>query len=56
MAPTLQLNIVIADVGALAVPVGEATRGTRAAWRHGHFAPKFAPDHRNFGAGRVGLI
>jgi hypothetical protein len=54
MAPAFQLYIVTADFGALAVPIGEAARGTRAAWRHGHFAPKFAPNHRISGRERKG--
>jgi len=56
MAPTLHLHTLIAECGTLVMPTREAARGTRAAWRHGHFAPKFAPDRRNFGAGKVGLI
>jgi hypothetical protein len=31
-------------------------RETQVAWRQVHFAPKSAPQHRDFGAGKVGLI
>ena len=29
---------------------------TQASWRHGHFAAKSAPQHRDFAAGKVGII
>ena len=31
-------------------------RETQVAWRQVHVAPKSAPQHRDFGAGKVGLI
>jgi len=55
MAPVLQFDCGIAEFGDIALPAGEAARMNRAAWRHGHFAPKSAPQHRDFGAGKVGL-
>jgi hypothetical protein len=56
MAPAFQLRCDIATFGDTASPTGEAARVNRPAWRHGHFAPKSAPQHRDFGAGKVGLI
>jgi hypothetical protein len=34
----------------------EMARVTRAIWPRFRFAPKSAPQHRDFGAGKVGLI
>jgi len=28
---------------------------SQSTWRRGHFAPKSAPHHRDFGAGKVGV-
>jgi len=55
MAPAVQVRCEAAELGELALPVQKAARMNRAAWRHGHFAPKSAPQHRDFGAGKVGL-
>jgi hypothetical protein len=56
MAPALQFHGDVAHFGDVSLPAAEAARMNRAAWRHGHFAPKSAPRHRDFGAGKVGLI
>jgi len=56
MAPVLQFRSGDAEFGEIALPADEAARMNRAAWHHGHFAPKSAPRHRDFGAGKVGLI
>ena len=56
MVPALQFNCGVAHFGDILLPADEAARMNRAAWHHGHFAPKSAPRHRDFGAGKVGLI
>jgi hypothetical protein len=56
MAPALNLRFNVADLGHYRPAAGAAARMNRAAGRHGHFAPKSAPQHRDFGAGKVGLI
>jgi hypothetical protein len=56
MAPVMKHRVGAAEfVGSLTI-TGEAARQSRAAWRHGHFAAKSAPQHRDFAAEKVEAI
>jgi hypothetical protein len=53
MAPAANQRVAIAGFGRDRASAVEAARPSRAAWRHGHFAAKSAPQHRDFAAGKV---
>ena len=53
MAPVLLLQLAITGPTGIRPAASEAARTGRAAWRHGHFAAKSAPQHRDFAAGKV---
>jgi hypothetical protein len=56
MAPEMKHRVGIARLGGSFATTGEAAQQSRAAWRHGHFAAKSAPQHRDFAAGKVEAI
>jgi hypothetical protein len=56
MAPVMKHRVGAAEFGGSLTVTGEAARQSRAAWRHGHFAAKSAPQHRDFAAEKVEAI
>jgi len=56
MAPAVNRTAQVAELGGDPIPTREAARMNRAAWRHGHFAAKSAPQHRDFAAGKVEAV
>jgi len=56
MSPAVNRTAQVAELGGDPIPTREAARMNRAAWRHGHFAAKSAPQHRDFAAGKVEAV
>jgi hypothetical protein len=55
MAPVLLLTAADIERSVALTFVGESAWETQASWRQGHFGPKSAPLHRDFGPGKVGV-
>jgi len=56
MAPVMLLAMDCGWAAALHLCMRESAWETQASWRHGHFGPKSAPQHRDFGPVKVGVI
>jgi len=56
MAPALQLRVNWQQAFAAPLRAVEVAWMNQATWRHCHFGPKSAPQHRDFGPVKVGVL
>ena len=55
MAPDFLLTTLSTEARGLYLPAVASAWETQASGRHGRFGPKSAPQHRDFGPGKVGV-
>jgi hypothetical protein len=53
MAPALPFRVVVQEPHAVVSDTAEVAWMNQGTWRHCHFGPKSAPQHRDFGPEKV---